>query len=166
MADRLIWFRLLGTTAGTAAFCVYSQSWRAPSRALYDVPAALSAFAFITWLLATGYRAGWSARWWSLGWLVVPLSLVPTGRALLNWPMSGHMTDVLLVALVTSLGTRLPVLWRLACWLPPAIVGYMRWTSLDQGAHMQSYGAIGIAVVCALAALAVQRAVGLDDRPR
>ena len=162
-AHALLVFRWVGTAVGVVAFCLYSRSWASIARFVYDVPAAISAFSFLAWLLADGFTARWSAQWWSFGWLLVPLSVVPTGRAFLGWPVSGHLTDVLLVALVVSFRSDLPMAWRAACWVPVIIVSYLRWTSFDQGAHVQTYGAVAIASGCAAAALLARWLVEVGD---
>ena len=132
---------------GMVAFVIYARSWKDFSHLAYDIPASFAVFAFIAQLLL---EAGKDGAGWNLGIrlaLVVAMTVATVGREFLAWPISGHLTCLLAVALVQLADPRLPTTERLLYWLPVPIVLFFRWHRFDGGNHWQTYNAVLFACV-------------------
>lgn len=131
------------TLIGTAGFCTFAQSWQDHWHLIYDLAAAPVVFAFIGKVLVNlRKRMGLIDAW-----LLVPLVTVPVGAEFLNWPISGHLTD-LLIALYghTAHPGRSPKV--LALWFTLLLVLYVRWFIFDINGHWRSINAIIVASIC------------------
>jgi hypothetical protein len=160
------WRHLALTLVGSTLFCVYSRSWKDPTRLIYDVPASLAVFSFVARLVLEGVTTGITWRWASCLALLVAMTSVVTGREFLGWPISGHLSCVLAVALAQAGDPRLSVLERLLYWLPLPIIVAVRWSVFDQGQHGQSYAAVVFGLTGGLAVLLVTRISLTRSRPR
>ena len=134
---------------GTAAYMVYAQSWRDTAHLVYDIPANLTVFAFIAQLVLEAGQGRFVAAWGLRMVMVAVMAVVCAGRDFLGWPISGHLTCVLAVALVQTLDPQRLVAERLLYWIPVPIVLWIRWTAFDRGEHGQTYRACMIAVLLA-----------------
>jgi hypothetical protein len=160
--DRQLLWQFLLACIGAAAFCVYSRSWKDWTHLVYDLPASLLVFAFIAQLALEARHAG-SAYWLARFAMLVAMTLVCTGRDFLHWPISGHLSCVLAVAIVQFWDVRLPLGERLLYWLPLPMVLGIRWFVFDQGQHGQTYRALLFAVLAAAPAVFVaQRSAGVN----
>ena len=122
---------------GATAFALYSRSWRSWVIFLYDIPAAILVFSFVGSTLAgLLFREN---RIWIRVSLLVPLTVIPVVRTSLGWPISGHVTDTLAVALFDGLQPGVPALRRAAVFVPVAIVVVIRWLYLDSHGHLPTY---------------------------
>ncbi len=159
----LYWGTALG---GTAAFCVYSQSWQGGHRIIYDLCAGVAVFSFVAQIVVEAVAGQGGRCWWSRAAALVPMSVVPAGRVLLHWPISGHATDVLIVAGVQVLNRRLAVWLRaLYCLAAGAVVG-LRWFHFDTGGHWETLWTVVIAAGwVGLAALACKGGGVLVGKP-
>lgn len=157
--DRHLLWQFLLACAGSAAFCVYSRSWKDWAHLVYDIPASLLVFWFIAQLALEAQRAG-SAYWLARFALLAAMTVVCTGRDFLHWPISGHLSCVLAVAIVQFWDVRLPPGERLLYWLPLPIVLAIRWWVFDQGQHGQTYRALLFAVVTAVPVVLVAQRSG------
>jgi hypothetical protein len=161
--DRNLLWQILLACVGSAAFCVYSRSWKDWAHLVYDIPASLLVFSFIAQLVLEARHAG-SVYWLARFALLVAMTVVCTGRDFLHWPISGHLSCVLAVALVQAWDLRLPFAERLLVWLPLPIVLVIRWWLFDQGQHGQTYRALLFAVLAALPVVLAGRQKKLQDR--
>jgi len=148
---------------GSASFFVFSRSWQDGWHMLYDLSAAPVVFAFIGVVVLTGFADGANPAWWSWAWLLLPLTIVPVGAHFLQWPISGHLTDLLIAASGLSLRRCFARLSLAAIWLPVLPVLYIRWQVFDIGGHWRTYNAILVAGGCIALASA---AMLFTKRPR
>ncbi len=119
------------TVLATAAYCGLARDWRSGWDVLYDVPASLAVFGFLTQLLVAVVVGRRAREWWArlvatviaLG--VVVVSTVYADR-LMPGHVSGHVTMTVLVAIVQSTDRRLPRWLRAGYWVPVPIVAVMR----------------------------------------
>jgi hypothetical protein len=151
--DRSLVWQFILACVGCAAFCVYSRSWKDWAHLVYDIPASLLVFAFIAQLVLEARHVG-SVYWLARFALLVAMTVVCAGRDFLHWPISGHLSCVLAVALVQAWDGRLSLAERLLYWLPLPIVLVIRWSVFDQGQHGQTYTALIFAVATGLAVAA------------
>ena len=145
---QLLWQFILAAI-GAAAFCIYSRSWKDGMHLIYDIPASLMVFWFIGHLVLDSRHFA-NADWLARLTLLLALTVVTVGREFLHWPISGHLTCVLAVALVQSTDPRLFLAERWLVWLPVPIVIGIRWWLFDQGQHEPSYHAMFLAVASAV----------------
>jgi hypothetical protein len=138
---------------GAAAFCVYARSWRDAQHLIYDIPAALATFSFIAQIVLESARGGINRFWLSRVLAVVLLTVVTSGREYLKWPISGHLTCVLAIALIQSQDGRLLGWERLLYWAPVPIVLAIRIGWFDRGQHFPTYSAVVFAFMSAAVAL-------------
>jgi hypothetical protein len=133
---------------GTVALCLYWRSWKDLPHLVYDIPAGLAMCAFIAQLVCERRAALVSPRWWGHVSAMVPISIVPVGRELFHWPISGHLTDMLALAMIQGLDRRLPWWERMAYVIPLPIVLTIRLTRFDVAGHSESLNAIlaGVAI--------------------
>jgi hypothetical protein len=160
--DRRVAVQLLLGVVGMIAFCVYSRSWQDLPHLVYDIPAGLAVYSFVAQVLlewvARGMNRVVAARLAMIG----AMTVVCVGRDFWHWPISGHLSCVLAVALVQSADGRLPRLERSLYWIPLPIVLVIRWTLFDRGDHWQTYNAVAFALLAAALVVVVMR--GLVSR--
>jgi len=123
-AAAAVW--LAGTLVGAAAFCVYSQSWQNGRYLMYDIPAALAVYSFPALLLALAVAGRIDTGWFIRLAALAVLTTITLGREFLVWPISGHVTCVVAVAIIQSRDAGLRPALRLAYWLPVPIVVLVR----------------------------------------
>ena len=155
--DRSLLWQVILAAIGAAAFCVYSRSWKDWAHLVYDIPASLMVFSFVAQLVLESRHAG-NAYWLARLALVAAMTVVCAGRDFLHWPISGHLSCVLAVALVQSADARLVPAERWLYWIPVPIVLCIRWWLFDQGQHGQTYSAVAFGVTSALTVVLVSRA--------
>jgi hypothetical protein len=133
---------------GATVLCVYWRSWTDAAHLVYDIPAGFAMSAFIAQLVCERLAGLASPRWWGHVAAMVPISIVPVGREFLAWPVSGHLTDMLALAMIQGLDRRLPRWERVAYVAPLPIVLYIRLTRFDVAGHGESLNAVtaGIAI--------------------
>lgn len=158
--DRPLLWQFVLACVGSAAFCVYSRSWQDWVHMIYDIPASLMVFSFVAQLGLEARQAG-NAYWLARFALLVTMTVVCVGRDFLHWPISGHLSCVLAVAIVQSWDGRLPVAERLLYWLPVPVVLVIRWLVFDQGQHGQTTHALAFALAAGLAVAATNHVASL-----
>ena len=121
--------------AGAGALVAYFRSWRSDRRLLYDVPAATAMCAYMAQLICEGRQALFTPFWWVRLVLMVPLSVIPVGRACFGWRISGHVTTMLAVGLIQALDARLTFAERILYGIPLPIVFLMHWFYWDRVEH-------------------------------
>lgn len=136
------WAQVTLTLAGSLVLCLYWQSWKDTPHLIYDVPSAISMCAYLSQILCEATARQMSPSWWARLLLVVPMSVIPSGREFLGWKISGHLTDMWAVALIQSVDGRLRCRERLAYWLPVPIVLWIRWFHFDIGGHGETFAAL------------------------
>jgi hypothetical protein len=146
------------TLVGAGAFCVYSRSWHDYRHAIYDVSSSLAVFSFVAQVVVSGVAGQRDLAWRVRLGLLLPMSVVPVGRALLGWPISGHLTDVTIVAGIQTTNRSLGGWARWLYWAPVALALWIRWRYLDLGGHRETYAAFVVAVACLAAAMMFERA--------
>jgi len=141
---------------GVVAFCLYSRSWKDLPHLVYDVPASLAVFAFVAQLVLEARSPG---HWFWMGraGLLVAMTVVTVGREFRSWPISGHLSCVLAVAIVQLADPRLHPGERLLYWIPLPVVLGIRWWLFDRGAHGQTYNAMLFAVAGAVPVVLIAR---------
>jgi hypothetical protein len=145
--DPLLLLQGLLALVGATAFCLYSHSWVDATHLLYDIPAGLATFGFIAQLVIELPREGVSRFGLYRAVLVIAMTAVTVGRRYLGWPISGHLSCVLAIALVQSLDRRLSFRERLAYWMPIPIVFYLRLVILEHDGHVGIILAVLFALV-------------------
>lgn len=142
---------------GSAAFVAYARSWKDLPHLVYDIPASFAVFAFIAQLLLESAKDGagwyWAVRFAGLG----AITLATVGREFLGWPLSGHLTCVLAVALIQAADPRLVPTERMLYWTPLPIVLLLRWYRFDGDDHGQTYYALLVGVGAAVPAVLAAR---------
>jgi hypothetical protein len=142
MLQRMIPTQLALAFVGMAAFVVYSRSWKDLPHLIYDIPASFAVFAFIAQLLLEVAKdgAGW---YWAFRFaLLVAITVATVGREFFGWPLSGHLTCMLAVALVQAVDTRLPLTERALYWIPLPILLLIRAFRFDGDNHWPTYYAL------------------------
>jgi hypothetical protein len=124
---------------------------------IYDIPAALATFTFIGQLIVEATGAGLGASWVARAAMIGALSVIAFGRELLHWPISGHLSCVLAIALVQAADPRLARPEKLLYWVPVLIVISIRWAVFDRGEHWPTYSALIAAVLLAVPAVVLLR---------
>ncbi len=163
--------RLAGTVIGAAAYCVLARDWQDAWDVLYDAPAALSVFGFLAQLLAEGIDGGRSARRWVrpfavLAALGIVAATVIWQDRLIAGHVSGHMTMVLLVAIIQSADGRLPLWIRAGHWLPVPIVAAMRVFVLHGRVEVGLVGGLIVGGTLGLGAVLLMRQTTRSTRRR
>ena len=163
--------RLAGTVIGAAAYCVLGRDWQNVWDVLYDAPASLSVFGFLAQLLAEAIDGGRSARGWVrpsavLAALGIVAATVIWQDRLMAGHISGHMTMVLLVAVIQSADGRLPLWIRAGHWIPVPIVAAMRVFILHERIEMGLVGGLVVGSVLGLGAAMLMRQTTRASRRR
>ncbi len=127
---------------GMVILCIYWRSWKDIPHLLYDIPSGFIMSAFIAQLICQACTGDFSPKWWGRLTAMIPMSIVPTGREFLDWQISGHLTDMLAVALIQGLDRECSVWERIGYSIPLPIVLYIRLTIFDQPGHMETISAI------------------------
>lgn len=141
------------TLTGAAAFCVFSRSWIDIPHLLYDIPAAIATFAFIAQFVIETARGRFTMFWWHRLAMIVAMTAATVGRQYWAWPISGHLSCTLAIALVQSGDARRAAAERIAYWIPVAIVVYLRLALLEQGSHEATCAALFFALAWGLPGL-------------
>ncbi len=141
---------------GATTFFIYSRSWKDWTHLIYDIPASLAVFWFIGHLVLESRHFA-QPDWLARLALLLAMTVVTVGREFLHWPISGHLSCVLAVALVQSADPRLFLAERWMVWLPVPIVIVIRWWLFDQGQHEQTYNALLFAIVVAVPVVLLTR---------
>jgi hypothetical protein len=133
---------------GTTALCCYWKSWKDLPHLVYDMPSGFAMSAFIAQLICERQASLVSARWWGRLIAMIPISIVPLGREFCRWPVSGHLTDMLALAMIQALDEELPMWERIAYVFPLPTVLSLRFLCFDVEGHRESLNAIiaGIAI--------------------
>jgi len=147
--DRMLGAQIAMAAVGAGALCVYHRSWVDAAHVMYDVPAGLTVFGFAAQLVVEFDKEGAHRFWLYRIALFVAMSVVTVGRQYWYWPISGHLSCVLAVALVQTVDPRLPWFERLLYWAPVPIVLYLRLAVLEQGHHWGTYNGLLFAFVAA-----------------
>ena len=79
--------------------------------------------------------------------LLIPLSVIPTGRDLYAWNISGHLLGILTVALIQGMDERLGRWEKIAYALPLPIILWIRLFLFDKKGHLETLNAIGVAII-------------------
>jgi hypothetical protein len=125
-----------GTLVGAAAFVIYSHSWTSPLRLAYDIPAALASYSLPALLLAEAVTQARGPAWWARLVAVAAMTAVTVGREFEGWPVSGHVTCVLAVAMIQTIDVRLPRVLRFLYWAVAAAVVVLRIAAMDDGIRL------------------------------
>lgn len=147
--------QLLLALAGTLILIAYWRSWQDFIHLVYDIPAGFVMCAYIAQIVCEGLRGQFSASWWVRVILMIPLSIIPSGREFFGWSISGHLTNLLAVASIQSTDVRLGRWERIGYWLPLPIILYVRWFHFDVNGHGETVNAVvaGIAMFASYVAI-------------
>ncbi len=147
--------RIAGTVIGASAFCIYSHTWQDGWHVLYDISASVAVFSFLAQILAEGLARNLTHWWWRRVVAAAAMTVITLGREFLGWPVSGHVTTVIAIAIIQSQEGRLSRPLRLAYWVPLPILIVTRWLHFDGGLASSLYLALlaggmigGGAIVC------------------
>ena len=135
---------------GATALCIYHRSWVDAAHLFYDIPAGLATFAYVA-QLPLEFRKDGAHRFWlyRLATLVA-MTIVTVGRQYRHWPISGHLSCVLTIALVQTADPRLPWWERVMYWIPVPIVLGLRLALLEHGEHSGTFNAFVFAFLFAV----------------
>lgn len=129
-------FTYLVVFLGTSAFFFFAKSWRDLPHLAYDLISAPIVFAFVAKTILGKYTR----------LLLIPTIIVPIGAQFFSWPISGHLTD--LIISLFFLTSRLKVFQAIMCWLFIVPVFYIRWFIFDINGHWRTYNAVIVAIAC------------------
>lgn len=127
---------------GGAVFFFYWKSWNDIPHLFYDIPTGFTMSIYFGQIVLEGVKKKWEVHWWARVFLLFPMSIVPIGREFFNWNISGHLTDMLAVAMIQTVDERLRTLEKIAYWLPIPIILYIRWFLFDTGGHGETFNAL------------------------
>ena len=148
-------FALLG---GTALF-FYWQSWKDIPHLFYDIPAGFTMSAYIGQMVLEYKRNKREAHWWARVLLLLPMSIIPLGRELFKWNISGHLADLLAVASIQTADKRLHTLEKILYWLPLPVILYIRWFLFDSKGHGETFNALAAGFLIFLCYCAIRRII-------
>jgi len=131
-------FALIGGTA----FFFYWKSWKDIPHLFYDIPTGFTMSLYIGQIFLEGIKSKREVHWWARVLLVLPMSIIPMGRELFNWNISGHLTDMLAAAMIQTTDERLPTLEKIVYWHPIPIILYIRWFLFDTRGHQETFNAL------------------------
>lgn len=137
------------TLFGAVVLIVYWRSWSDTTHLVYDIPSALAICAYIAQFILEGLDRRFVDGWRSRALLLVPMCVIPFGRTFLEWNISGHLTDILAVALIQSVDTNLSPTEKRLYWIPVPIILYIRWFIFDKPGHLETWNAATTAVFMA-----------------
>ena len=136
--------------AGATALCIYHRSWVDTAHLVYDIPAGLTTFGFAAQLVIELRKDGPHRFWLYRLATLVAMSVVTVGRQYRYWPISGHLSCVLAVALVQTADPRLPWFERIIYWIPVPIVLFLRFAVFERGGHSGTCNALLFAFLVAV----------------
>ena len=148
--ERSLALQIALAVVGATALCIYHRSWVDAVRLVYDVPAGLTTFGFAAQLVVEFRKDGPHKFWLYRLAVLVAMSVVTVGRQYRYWPISGHLSCVLAVALVQTADPRLPWFERVIYWIPVPIVLFLRFAVFERGAHSGTYNALLFAFLVAV----------------
>jgi len=137
------------TLFGAVVLIVYWRSWSDTTHLVYDIPSALAICAYIAQFILDTPGRQFGPGWRSRAVLLVPMCVIPFGRTFLEWNISGHLTDILAVALIQSVDKNLSPTIKRLYWIPVPIILYIRWFIFDKPGHWEMYNAIIAALLMA-----------------
>ena len=126
---------------------LYWRSWRDLAHLFYDIPAALAMGAYLGQTACELKERLFSRQLWIRLVLLVPMSVIPAGRDLYEWNISGHLMGILTVALIQAVDARLYVWEKLAYGFPLPIILWIRLFQFDKKGHAETLNAIGVALL-------------------
>ncbi|MGD2086942.1 MAG: hypothetical protein PVH61_12235 [Candidatus Aminicenantes bacterium] len=132
---------IIGLIGGTIFF-FYWQSWKDIPHLFYDIPTGFTMSFYIGQIVLEDVKKKREAHWWARVLLILPMAIVPMGREYFNWNISGHLTDMLAVAMIQTVDERLPTLEKIAYWLPIPVILYIRWFLFDIAGHGETFNAL------------------------
>lgn len=132
---------IIGLIGGTVFF-FYWQSWKDIPHLFYDIPTGFIMSIYIGQIVLEDVKKKREAHWWARVLLLLPMAIVPIGRQYFSWNISGHLTDMLAVAMIQTVDERLPTLEKIAYWLPIPVILYIRWFLFDTGGHGETFNAL------------------------
>jgi len=127
---------------GGAALFVYLKSWKDIPHLFYDIPAGFTMSLYIGQIVLEGIKSKREVHWWARVLLLLPMSIVPMGRVFFNWNISGHLTDILAVAMIQTADKRLSTLEKIGYWSPIPVILYIRCFLFDTGDHGETFNAL------------------------
>jgi hypothetical protein len=136
------WLQLAFALVGGTVLTIYYRSWKDIPHLFYDIPAGLAMGAYFGQIVLEGIRNKRSVHWWARVIMLLPMSIVPLGREFFNWNISGHLTDMLAVAMIQTADRRLRTLEKVMYWFPIPIILYIRWFLFDTGGHGETFNAL------------------------
>ncbi len=141
----------------TALFVLCARSWRDGTHLVYDTFTGLVTFLFIAQLASEGLEVRIDGYWIARAVMVAVLGIATAGRIIRGWPISGHLSFVLAIALVQLANPQLSWFERLFYTLPVPIVLAIRLRKLDEGDHVPTRAGVALAVLCAATVIFVVR---------
>ena len=151
--DRSLAAQIAMAAVGATALCIYHRSWVDAAHLVYDIPAGLTVFGFIGQLVVEFRKDGPHRFWLYRLAVLIAMTVVTVGRQYRYWPISGHLSCVLAVALVQTADPRLPRLERVIYWIPVPIVLCLRLALIERGGHSGTYNALVFAFLVAVAGI-------------
>jgi hypothetical protein len=142
--------QLVISVVGAIILMVFWKSWRDTVHLVYDIPTGLVISAYIGQIICEGINRWFTPNWWIRVILLVPMTIIPAGRWFLDWPISGHLSIMLAVAVIQTIDNRLKAIERVIYWIPVPIILYIRWFYFDKNGHGDTYNALLTAAVIIL----------------
>ena len=127
---------------GGIILCTFWKSWQDVHHLIYDIPTGVVMSAYIGQIVCEGIDRRFTPHWWIRVILLIPMTIIPAGRWFLGWPISGHLSIMLAVAVIQTADHRLRSLEKLIYWVPIPIILYFRWFHFDKGGHWDTFNAL------------------------
>ena len=136
------WLQLVFALIGGTVLTLYYQSWKDLHHLFYDIPVGFAMGAYFGQIVLESMINKREMHWWARVILLLPMSVIPLGREFFNWNISGHLTDMLAVAMIQTSDKRLRTLEKMAYWLPMPIILHIRWFLFDTAGHGETFNAL------------------------
>ena len=142
---------------GGIILCIFWESWQDTTHLVYDIPSGLVVSAYIGQIICEGLDRWFTHNWWIRVILLVPMAVIPAGRWFLGWPISGHLSIMLAVAVIQTSDIRLKPVERIIFWIPVPIILYFRWFHFDKNGHGETYNALLVSIIFVMIFFVVSR---------
>ena len=130
------------TLVSSISLVIAWQSWQDWQHLVYDIPSAI-VFSLFLGQIGSDIKSGfYSPELWGKLIALFFISIVTLGRVIFNWPISGHLTGLLTVAVIQTISHNIKFSEKITYWFPVPVILLIRWIYFDQAGHSETYFAI------------------------